>query len=137
MVYAMASALFTYRYKDVGSLIYNSRKRFMNAENGMHQLCTALGKESKALNHFTMERHKPPDYLGDTITGMVLAKLCGADGMEDHCVVITQRWIFDSNFANALLRCMASLDLCCSSDDCECTFMGYLQIAHFPKVKIG
>jgi hypothetical protein len=108
----------------------------MHDKNGFHQLCTALVKESKDLNPVTMERNKPPKYLGDTITGMVLAKLRGADGMEDHCVVITQNRIFDSNFATALPQCMALLDLCCSSDDLECKFMGYPEIAHFPKVKI-
>ena len=75
MVYAMASALFEYGYKDIASMIYNSRKRFMNDANGMHQLCRAMGKESKAFRHFTMDKHKPPDYLGDTLTGRVVAKL--------------------------------------------------------------
>ena len=52
----------------------------------------------KYLNHFKVERNKSPNYLDCTITGLYPARLLGANGMEDHWVVITQNWIFDSNF---------------------------------------
>ena len=93
-----------------------------------------MTQQSKDKNHFTMAKNKKMDYLGDNIKGMYLARLHGSDGMEDHCVIITKQWIFDSNFDNALPRSYHSLNLCCSSDGNQCECMGFPQIAHFPKV---
>jgi hypothetical protein len=150
MVYLMASALFTYGYKDVASALYNTRNQFVHDKNGFHCLCTAMVKYSrdlnqntkgrnllKDLNQFRMEKNKPTNFLGDSIEGLYLARLLGGDGMEDHCVAITQNWIFDSNFKNALPRTSASLDLCCSSDTVECKCLGFPEIAYFPKVTIN
>ena len=91
----------------------------------------------KDLNQFKREKNKPTNFLGDNITGLYLARLLGEDGMEDHCVVITQNWIFDSTFKNALPRSSASLDLCCSSDTVQCKCLGFPEIAYFPKVTIN
>src|SRR5688500_13665007 len=48
---------------------------------------------------------------------MVVVTLRGSDGQEDHCVTVFGKWIFDSNFTNALPLTKESLDLCCSSND--------------------
>ena len=92
-----------------------------------------ISSHSKDLNYFTMARYKEIEHLGDNIQGIYIARLRGSDGMEDHCVVLTKQWIFDSNFANALPRSFDLLHLCCSSDESQCLCTGFPQIAHFPK----
>ena len=80
-------------------------------------------------------KDEPLGFLGTELTGLYLARVLGSDGKEDHCVVITHKWIFDSNLKVALPRNQESLDLCCSTDDSPSKFVKFPQIAHFPKVK--
>jgi hypothetical protein len=47
----------------------------------------------------------------------VIAQLKGTDGKENHVVCLTDGWMFDSNFKEALCINRTNLDLCCSSDD--------------------
>ncbi len=63
-----------------------------------------------------------------------LTTLLGEDGKDDHCVAVTETWIFDSNFEHALPRSRASLDMCCSSDDVSSRFVSAISIAIFHKI---
>ena len=96
----------------------------------MSSMFTKVLRETHTvLNQVRVARDQFPSFLGTALTGIYLARLIGSDGREDHCVVISQKWIFDSNFPNALPRTQESLDWCCSSDE------QFPQIVHFPKVK--
>jgi hypothetical protein len=121
--------------KDIGSWIYNQRNRFIHQSKGFSYFLNQLRGAHKVLNQVKVSRDQPLSFLGTDITGMYLTQVLGSDGKEDHCVVITQKWIFDSNFSVALPRTQKSLDLCCSTDDIQSTFVSFPQIAHFPKVK--
>jgi hypothetical protein len=72
--------------------------------------------------------------LGKLDPGVYLTRIQGSDGKDDHCVAVTEEWIFDSNFKNALPRNQESFNLCCSSDDVESQYVGNLEIAHFPGI---
>ena len=54
---------------------------------------------------------------------LVVALLRGSNTKEDHCVTIFDNWIFNSNFDWALPLSKELLDLCCSSDETNGTFV--------------
>ena len=62
---------------------------------------------------------------------LLIVSLKGSDGKDDHCVTLFGKWIFDSNFKNALPLCKDSLDLCCSSDEKKDTFVSVAQARKF------
>ena len=135
MVYSIASALHYFGYKNIGSCVFNGRKRFIHQNNAFNVFIEVLRGTHAVLNQVRVAKDQFPSFLGAAFTGIYLARLLGSDGKEDHCVVISQKWIFDSNFPNALPRTQESLDLCCSSDEHTSTFRKFPQIVHFPKVK--
>ena len=58
--------------------------------------------------------------------GMYLVSLIGSDGNNDHCVVLYNDLIFDSNEEFALRRNINNLNYCCSSvakssNFCKCS----------------
>ena len=117
MVYAMASAMHYFNQKEVGSWIYNQRSRFIHQSKGFSYFVNQLRGQHTVLNKVKVTKDEPLGFLGPELTGLYLARVLGSDGKEDHCVVITQKWIFDSNLKVALPRNQESLDLCCSTDD--------------------
>ena len=58
-----------------------------------------------------------------------LVTMCGSDGKSDHCVAITNGWVFDSNIPSALPLCRESFDTVCSSDNQKCEFRKAVRIA--------
>ena len=77
-----------------------------------------------------------PDFniLSDNLSGMYLVQLRGSDGMEDHCITVSDKWIFGSNFKNALPRTKESLNMWCSSAVVPCQFVTCTNVEQFPKV---
>ena len=64
------------------------------------------------------------DHLPDNFeTCAVLTCLKGSDGKEDHTVAIYNNLVFDGNFAFALPFNKDLLDLCCSGDGKQCSFV--------------
>ena len=135
MVYSMASAMHYFNHAIIGSWIYNNRRRFIHQNLAFTNFTTQLKEAHKVLNQVRVYKDQLPSFLGPEITGLYLARVRGSDGKEDHSVVLSQKWIFDSNFPNALPRNQQSMDLCCSTDDTSSTFVSYPQIAHFTKIK--
>jgi len=135
MLYSMASAMHYFDQKSIGSWIYNTRKRFLHQTKGFSFFINQLKSEHPVLNQVRVMKEQLPSFLGTELTGVYLARVRGCDGKEDHCVVISNKWIFDSNFPSALPRSQESLDLCCSTDTVTSRFACFPQIAHFPKVK--
>ena len=54
---------------------------------------------------------------------LVVASVVGSDGKEEHCVTVYDKWVFDSNFDFALPLTKESLDLCCSAEDTQDSFV--------------
>jgi hypothetical protein len=135
MVYSMASAMHCFDHKIIGSWIYNGRKRFVHQTKGFTFFVKQLKVAHTVLNQVKVAKDQLPSFLGTEITGLYLARVLGSDGKEDHCVVISQKWIFDFNFLGDLPRSQESVDLCCSTDHASSTFISFPQITHFPKVK--
>ena len=69
----------------------------------------------KVLDNYNILKNKCDD--------MVNAILCGSDRKMDHCITVWGKWIFYSNYKNALPLTVESLDLCCSSDESNDTFV--------------
>jgi hypothetical protein len=133
MVYAMASVLHHYGRTNDGAWVRNRAKRYLNDPNAFRSFVKDIRKHIKGLKQISkMDKHF--DLLGVDLSGIYLIQIKGSDGKEDHCVVVTKDWIFDSNFKNALPRTQQSLDMCCSSDKVKSTFVSYVQIEHFPNI---
>ena len=65
--------------------------------------------------------------------GMYLVSLIGSDGNNDHCVVLYNDLIFDSNEEFALRRNINNLNYCCSSvatssNFCKCSHVTIFDI---------
>jgi hypothetical protein len=135
MLYSMASAMHYFDQKSVGSWIYNGRKRFLHQTNGFTFFINKLKSAHTVLNQVRVMKDQLPSFLGTDLKGLYLARVQGSDGKEEHCVAISNKWIFDSNFPCALPRSQESLDLCCSTDTVTSKFTCFPQIAHFTKVK--
>ena len=73
--------------------------------------------------YFNILKTSEWDILNPGKNQLVVASLKGSDAKEDHCVMVFDNWIFDSNFDFALPLSKESLDLCCSSDDTHETFV--------------
>jgi len=56
---------------------------------------------------------------------MCLFGVHSSDGKTDHAICIVGNWIFDSNLERALPLTMESLDICSSSAERQCKFVGF------------
>ena len=74
------------------------------------------------------------DILNKQLEGIYLTRIQGSDGKSDHCVVVSNQWIFYSNCERALERNIENLNLCCSSDEVQCEFVRVVEFEHFPKI---
>ena len=101
MVYGIASAIHHTGGKQLTSEIHQMAKRFEHKMNAFGVFLEILRKKHKALS---VKREDINTYDLYTIqpNELVMACLKGADGMEDHCIAVYDRWIFDSNFSKAL-----------------------------------
>ncbi len=133
MVYGMASAVHHAGGKQVASEIRNLAKRFEHNSNAFETFLLALRSKHKAFI-FKKEKTTTYDILKLQPNELVLACLRGGDGMEDHCIAVYDRWIFDSNFPRALALTNTSLDLCCSSNEVNSVYKGCTQVVSFPNI---
>ena len=133
MVYSMASIMHYSGDTSAGAWMRNRAKRYLSDPSAFRSFVRDVRHHVKLLKTASMVG---PDYniLSDNLSGMYLVQLRGSDGMEDHCITVSDKWIFDSNFKNALPRTKESLDLCCSSDEVPCQFVTCVNVEHFPKV---
>ena len=95
-----------------------------------------LSQKHKSLNA-KREDTKTFDILKVDPKVLIMACLKGADGMEDHCIAVYNRWIFDSNFQLGLSLTKESLDLCCSSDQEQSCYTGCTELVSFPNIYMG
>ena len=134
MVYGMASAVHYVGGKQLASEIRNMAKRFEHKIKAFGAFLQSLSNKHKALNA-TRENAKTYDLLNMKSGELVLACLRGADRMEDHCIAVYDRWIFDSNFNQALSLSKESLDLCCSTKEVNSSYNGgCTQVVTFPNI---
>ena len=54
---------------------------------------------------------------------LCIVGLRSSDGKTDHAICVVNDWIFDSNYEKALPLNEKSLNICCSSDDRNSTFV--------------
>ena len=133
MVYGLASAIHYAGGKQIASEIRQMARRFEHKISAFGAFLKALSQKHKALNP-RREDTKTFDLLKVESGEMIMACLKGADGMEDHCIAVYNRWIFDSNFTQALSLTKESLDLCCSSDQVNSFYNGCTQVVSFPNI---
>jgi hypothetical protein len=135
MVYALASAIHVTGRTEIAAMIFNNSKRYVNAAENAFKLFVDDLRLSRKL--FRTKFNYPStktDLVGDIGTGIYLTRIRGSDGKDDHCVAVTSKWIFDSNFKHALPRNMESFNLCCSSEEVESLYVANVEIAHFPEI---
>ena len=82
----------------------SSRKLFIEMLKKIHFLKFQSNIDP---NSFDIINHK---------SGMLLCSLVGKDQNNDHCVVLYEDLIFDSNEDFALKRTIGNLNYCCSSE---------------------
>ena len=133
MVNALASAIHHANKKQSASEINQMAKQFEHKVEAVSEFIKVLRNKYKALNG-KKEDIKTYDLLKIEPSELVMACLRGADGMEDHCIAVYDRWIFDSNFSKALTLTKKSLDLCCSSTEVTSFYTGCTQIVSFPNL---
>ena len=136
MVYLMASALHYCGHKDIAAWIRNRAKRYVFNKKAFLSFVINVKKQYKVLRTWSKTDVKTFDVLGPLEEGLFLTQLLGGDGKHDHCVVITDKWIFDSNCVHALPRSKDSLNSCCSSDQVKSEFVHLVALEHFPGVKV-
>jgi hypothetical protein len=134
MVYSLASTIHYLGETDIASKIRNDAARYGKDLNAFRTFVQDLKKKYKIFRKELKGKHKVEEWWGTQLTGIYLTRLMGSDGKDDHCVVVTDRWIFDSNFKLALPRSKESFDLCCSSDEQKSTFVEVVEYKHFPLV---
>ena len=136
MVYSMASALHYCGHKDEAACIRNRAKQYVFNKRAFVSFVINIKKEYKVLRRWSKTKVETFNALGPLGGGLFLTQLLGGDGKHDHCVVITDKWIFDSNFGQALARSKDSLNSCCSSDQVSSEFVGVVAVEHFPGVQV-
>jgi len=133
MVLAMASIMHYSGDTSAGAWMKNRFKRYLSDPAAFQNFVKDIRHHVKLLKSgATLGKHF--DILGSGLSGIYLAQVQGSDGKEDHCVAISNKWIFDSNFKNALPRSQESLNMCCSSDEEKSRFVTCINVEHFPKV---
>ena len=135
MVYSMASILHYSGDTSAGAWVRNRAKRYINDPLAYTTFFGDLRHHVKLMKYGT-RLGKSFNILSSVLTGIYLVQIQGSDGKDDHCVTVSNEWIFDSNFKNALPRTQTSLDMCCSSDDVKCHFLSSVKVEHFPRITI-
>ena len=130
LVYSFASALYHAGVKQLASEFYRSSKKIVEHHNTFHKFSVEAKSKNKYLGYKKLKTSEW-NILESADNDLVIVSLKGSDGKEDHCVTLFGKWIFDSNFKNALPLCKASLDLCCSSDEKKDTFVSVAQARKF------
>jgi hypothetical protein len=131
MEYSLASAVHANGYHDLGSWIHNRKKRYMNALHAFDAFVSNIRHEKKPMRRHNICNSLDIDVLQTSLTGIYMCQLLGSDGKDDHCVSISNNWIYDSNLSNAIPRSRESLDLCCSDDEIHSSFVRVVKVAHF------
>ena len=126
MTYSFASAFFHLGTQQVGSEVFSKSKKIIERHNTLTTFIETLKHNSHPL-YFQYLNHKRWNILENEENNLVIALLRGSNTKEDHCVTLYGKWIFDSNFSNALPLTKESLDLCCSSDDSKEFFVKVVQ----------
>jgi hypothetical protein len=127
-VICIGSAVHSTGHAEIAALIFNDLKRYLIAANNAFKLFVEDLRKSR--NLFRTRFNYPStniDLIGDIEPGIYLTRIQGSDRKDNHCVAVTGKWIFDSNFKNVLPRNCESFNLCCSSDDAESLYVGNVE----------
>jgi hypothetical protein len=133
MVDAMTSGLHHIGARQEASKIWQKRKQFQFKPGAYTQFLVFMQNKIKHLSP-THEKASTFNLLECKPFLFVLCCIKGADGKEDNCICVYNRWIFNSNFENALSLTRAALDLCCSSSEEGTIFEKSTQVAKFPHI---
>ena len=133
MVDSMASALHYLGARQQASEVKQMGNRFKNKHNSFSLFLKNLQKKHK---HLTPRREQPStfDLLESKPASLVMSCIRGADGKEDHCICVYNKYIFDSNFDNALALTRDALNVCCSSSEKGTVYEGCTEVATFPDI---
>ena len=141
--YSFASALHHVGAKQIASEVHSMSKKISEKCDTLKLFVELLQKHSTPLNFKNLKANQW-NIFENKDEDLVVVLLQGSDGKEDHCVTLYRKWIFNSNFTNALPLSKDSLDLCCSSDDCKDEFVkvvkammctNYMHLIHKKKGK--
>ena len=124
--YSFASALHHAGAKQIALEVFCMSNKITEKHNTISYFIDMFRKTSKPLI-FTKLKVRAWNILENEENNLVVVLLRGSDGKEDHCVTLFGKWIFDSNFKNALPLTKEYLDLCCSLDKSAEQFVEVVQ----------
>ena len=127
-----ASALHFVGLRKIANELFRGSKKIINRHDSCQRFMKFLVHKSKYLST-SKYRSKFCEIFDIKKEQLMSVILQGSDGKCDHAVAICGRWIFDSNFDNALELSKESFDLCCSSDEVEATFVKIVWGRFFPE----
>jgi hypothetical protein len=126
-----ASALFYLGYERLAFYLCNDLGSGMKTDCGFEYFQKSMDpkrlekRERKAFQVIKVKKGLTKwDVINDSQKyTMCLLGLQSSDHKTDHAISIAGKWIFDSNFGNALPLTRESLDMCCSSDKRKSVFV--------------
>ena len=131
MILCVANFFKYMKYNDqANTLQQHSNKKFYETQIILRNIFIESLKELKNLQYKGMINQNGFDVINNS-NGMFLVSLVGNDQNNDHCVVLYENLIFDSNEDFALKRTMNNLNYCCSSEKKNVKFLKCFQIAFF------
>src|SRR5688500_3974368 len=122
LVYSFASALHHIGAKLAAFVLIRKSAKIIDHCDTVKRFSIAV-KDSDPHLYFEKLKVSAWNILDVVPNQLVVASVVGSDGKEERCVTVYDKWVFDSNFDFALTLPKESLDLCCSAEDTEDTFV--------------
>ena len=122
LVYSFASALHHIGAKLAAFVLIRKSAKIIDHCDTVKRFSIAV-KDSDPHMYFEKLKVSAWNILEVVDNQLVVASVVGSDGKEEHCVTVYNKWVFDSNFDFALPLSKESLDLCCSAEDTQDSFV--------------
>ena len=131
---SMASGLHFLGMVQIASELVRGSKKIINRPDTWLRSATFLWKKCPHLESFELNGW---DIFKEKEDQLIAVTLEGSDGKCDHAVAICGKWLFDSNFDQAMELSKEALDLCCSSHEYEAKFVKVDCARSFPYYKMA
>jgi hypothetical protein len=129
VVASFASFLHSVNCRQHAAQLFSVKNNIQESLSVWFNFCSYLQKLSPELQlqkynfeKFDVNSLVSPDKFGFPDLPIVTC-VVDSNGQDDHCITIYKDWIYDGNFSHALPLKKESLDLCCSSDEYQRSFV--------------
>src|SRR5687768_9457157 len=122
LVYSFASALHHIGAKEAAFVLIWKSVKIIDHCDTVKRFSIAVNDSDLHL-YFVKLKVSGWNILDVVPNQLVVASVVGSDGKEEHCVTVYDKCVFDSNFDFALPLSQESLDLCCSAEDTQDSFV--------------